>query len=115
VAVATAVSVAAYGLYQVPFEFPKLRALYLSHPELILGPLGIAPGSPGEEGIRQRILYSNEPFSTFALANSLAGYLVGPLALASAVGLANLRRDGRGRVRSRWRWPPSPGWCSWPA
>ncbi|WP_435019239.1 O-antigen ligase family protein [Tundrisphaera sp. TA3] len=96
VAVAAAVSVAAYGLYQVPFEYPALRALFLARPDLILGPLGIAPGSPAAEGIRQRILFSNEPFSTFALANSLAGYLVGPLALGLAVALDNLRRDGKG-------------------
>ena len=43
---------------------------------------------------------SNEPFSTFALANSLAGFIVGPLVLALAVWLQNLAR--RERAGSRW-------------
>ena len=96
VVVATAVAVAAYGLYQVPVEFPKLRKLYLLRPDYVLRMLGITPGSPSEENLRQRLLYSNEPYSTFGLANSLAGFLVGPLALMFAVALDNLKREGKG-------------------
>ncbi len=47
---------------------------------------GIEPGTPSADAFRnQRLMDSNEPYSTFALANSLAGFLVGPLALSFAV------------------------------
>ena len=47
--------------------------------------------------LRNRLLFSNELFSTFALPNSLAGFIVGPLVLALAVSLQNLvRRDAPG-------------------
>ncbi len=57
---------------------------------------------------------SNEPFSTFALANSLAGFLVGPLALAFAVALENLKREGKGSrlVALGPGGDPRPGRCS---
>ena len=46
---------------------------------------------------RNRLMASNEPWSTFALANSLAGFIVGPLVVVVGAGLQNLvRRDGRG-------------------
>ena len=40
-----------------------------------------------------RLLGSNEVFSTFGLANSLAGFLVGPLVLAVAMMIRNLADD----------------------
>jgi len=50
--------------------------------------------------LKNRLMSSNEPWSTFALANSLAGFIVGPLVLALAVGVHNrVRRDAPG---SRW-------------
>ncbi len=62
--------------------------------------MGIAPGARAEELLRNRLVGSNEVFSTFGLANSLAGFIVGPLVLALAVGFLNLvRRDAPG---SRW-------------
>jgi O-Antigen ligase len=94
--VATAVAVAAYGLYQIPVEFAEIRALYLKAPDMLMARLGIEPGTPAADALRNRLMESNEPFSTFALANSLAGFLVGPLALAFAVAFENLKRDGKG-------------------
>ncbi len=95
--VATAVAVSAYGLYQIPVEFAQLRDLYIRNPQQVLQQLGIEPGTPAEANLADRLLHSNEPFSTFALANSLAGFLVGPMALGFAVALENLtRREGRG-------------------
>jgi len=99
VVVTTAVADAAYGLYQIPVEFAQLRRMFLSNPEVLLSQLGIAPGTPSAESFKQRLMYSNEPFSTFALANSLAGFLVGPMALMLAVALENLKKDQRG---SKW-------------
>ncbi len=63
--------------------------------------LEIEPGGRGEEILRNRLLFSSEPLSTFVLANSLAGFIVGPLVLVLASAFENLvRRDARGS--SRW-------------
>jgi O-antigen ligase len=92
--VATAVAVSAYGLYQ-PVEISYLRELFQKRPDLVFRQLGIEPGTASADALRQRLLFSSEVFSTFALANSLAGFLVGPLALCFAVGLENLKRDAK--------------------
>jgi O-antigen ligase len=88
---ATAIAVAAYGLFQVAFEFPVLHEQYRNDPIRILKRAGIESSSPQRVVFENRLLGSNEPFATFALANSLAGYLVGPMVLALAVGLENMR------------------------
>ncbi len=100
--VATAVAVSVYGLYQARVELPLLQKQFKRNPQQVLQQLNIEarPGSPEELAIVNRLLYSNEVFSTFALANSLAGFIVGPLVIALAVGFHNLvRRDAPG---SRW-------------
>ncbi len=99
---ATAVAVSVYGLYQAKVELPLLQEQYKRNPQQVLQQLNIdaRPGSPEELLFRNRLLASSEVFSTFALANSLAGFIVGPLVIALAVGFQNLvRRDARG---SRW-------------
>lgn len=96
VVVATGIAVASYGLYQTSAEFPRLRESFAANPAAMMARLGIAPGTPTAESFQHRLMDSNEPFATFALANSLAGFLLGPLILLVAVGLENLRRDGRG-------------------
>jgi O-antigen ligase len=94
---ATAVSVAVYGIYQVGIELPMMRTRYLLHKAETLQMLQIAPGSPGQKQLESRLLGSNEPMSTFALTNSLAGFLLGPLVVLLAIAWENLvRRDGRG-------------------
>lgn len=96
---ATAVAVAGYGLYQVSFELPEIRKLYLRHPERVLAPLGIDPASHARKLFEDRLLGSREPWSTYALANSLAGFLVGASALGiSLVPGALLRKDRRGLI-----------------
>ncbi|HEX8202991.1 MAG TPA: O-antigen ligase domain-containing protein, partial [Isosphaeraceae bacterium] len=73
---ATAVAVAAYGaLYQVPFEFPETRAMYRQDPERALRLAGIPSDPVSRAMFEDRLLGSNEPTATFALANSLAGFL----------------------------------------
>jgi O-antigen ligase len=99
--VATAVSVSAYGLYQVKVELPLLQAEFKSHRVDLLQKLNIEPGSRGEMLLRNRLMSSTEPWSTFALANSLAGFIVGPLVLLMAVWVYNrVRKDAPG---SRWK------------
>jgi O-antigen ligase len=91
---ATAVAISAYGLYQVKVEFPEMHALYLKDPEAVLRQQGIDPKSPQRALFENRLLYSNEVFATFALANSLAGFLVGPMVVCLAMGLETLRTRG---------------------
>jgi O-Antigen ligase len=98
--VATAVAVSAYGLYQNKVELPLLQAEYQRNPRQFLQKLNIEPGARGEEMLKNRLMGSTEPWSTFALANSLAGYIAGPFVILLAVGLYNLvRPDAPG---SRW-------------
>ncbi|MEO6811151.1 MAG: O-antigen ligase family protein [Isosphaeraceae bacterium] len=97
--VATAVAVAGYGLYQVTFELPEIQRLYLRHPERVLAPLGIDPASTARKLFEDRLLGSREPWSTYALANSLAGFLVGASAVGIALALGGLlRKDRRGVI-----------------
>jgi tetratricopeptide (TPR) repeat protein len=88
--VATAVAVSAYGLYQTRVELPQLRAHYQRNPAQVLRTVNIEPGSHGELVFKDRLLGSTEVWSTFALPNSLAGFIVGPLVLLLAVGFWNL-------------------------
>jgi hypothetical protein len=98
--VATAIAVSVYGLYQAKVEIPLLQKQFQRNSAPVLQDIGIQPGSAEAMQFRDRLLNSTEVFATFALANSLAGFLVGPLVIALAVGFQNLlRRDAPG---SRW-------------
>jgi O-antigen ligase len=98
--VATAVAVSAYGLYQVKVELPALQAEFHRNPKQMLQKLGITPGTRGELMLRNRLLASTEPWSTFALANSLAGFIAGPIVILLGVGLVNLVRKNAPGSRS---------------
>ena len=101
--VATAVAVSVYGLYQEKVELPTLRQQFRRNPQQMLHQLNIdaRPGSPEELLFRNRVLASNEIFSTFALANSLAGFIVGPLVIALAVCFQNaVQREAPGSPRA---------------
>ncbi len=97
---ATAVALAVYGLWQVGVELPYVQHKFLTdegYRREALNAVGILPGTNAEDVFRDRLIGSNEPYSTFALANSLAGFLVGPLVIMLAVAWDNLtRREGRG-------------------
>jgi O-antigen ligase len=98
--VAAAFAVSCYGIYQVKVELPLMQSQYLRDPLQSLAAAGVSPGGHGEQMFRNRLLGSNEPWSTFGLPGSLAGFIVGPLVIALGVGLDNLvQRGGRG---SRW-------------
>jgi O-antigen ligase len=95
VIVATAFAVSVYGLYQVRFELPLIQEAYRRNPQQILAKLNIEPGTASQKVFENRLMASNEPWSTFALANSLAGFVAGPLVVAIGMGLLSLvRRDG---------------------
>ncbi len=88
VMVALAVALAGLGLYQYFYDLPKTRAAYRANPdaELLRAGLWYPPNSPGRMAFENR-LESVEPFVTFALTNSLAGYLAPWLVIAVALGI----------------------------
>ncbi|QEH32799.1 O-Antigen ligase [Aquisphaera giovannonii] len=101
VLVASAVAVSAYGLYQAAVEMPSLKRDYLRDGARMLREAGVAADEPRQvKAFEDRLLGSNEVFSTFGLANSLAGYLIGPTTLALAMALAGLL--DRKAAGSRW-------------
>lgn len=77
VGVSAGVFLSAYAFYQFAWDLPWTRAEYARNPDEMLAEAGIAapPGSPERFLFEQR-LASLEPVATFALTNSLAGYLV---------------------------------------
>ncbi len=80
---ATAVAVSTYGLYQSEFELESLRRQFVENPQAVMQAAGVVaePGSSEYQQFENRLLRSTEPFATFGLANSLAGYIVGPLVI----------------------------------
>ena len=91
VMVGLGVALAAYGLYQYRYEMPISRAQYERDPEGMLRAAGLnlPKGSPERSLFEQR-LASVEPLSTFALTNSLAGYLAPWLVVGLGIGLAGV-------------------------
>jgi O-antigen ligase len=99
--VATTVAVSVYGLYQGKVEIPELQARFLRNPQEILRQADLPADASQVRAFKDRLVGSNEIFSTFGLANSLAGFLVGPLVLALAATLQNLApSEAKG---SRWQ------------
>jgi len=92
----TATAVSFYGLLQVGIELPALKAQYLVDGESMLRSAGIGPES--KHAYEQRLLYSSEAYATFALGNSLAGFVVAPLVVGFGVVLDRLGR-GEGKLR----------------
>lgn len=95
---ATAASVALYGLYQFSVEFPELREIYRRNPEQSLINARVPLDSPAARQLfENRLMGSNEIYGTFSQANSLAGWLVGSVALVLALAASKLlnreRRD----------------------
>lgn len=103
--IASAAAVSVYGLYQVGVEFPQTRAFYRANPERVLKLVGIAAGTPAQQAFEDRLLGSTEPIATFALANSLAGFLLIPAVVLIGLIVGRLA-DRRARL-------PGPGWLSW--
>jgi tetratricopeptide (TPR) repeat protein len=89
--IALALSLAALGFYQYFVSMPADVAAFEKDPEAVMRSAGIsAPeGSPERRQFADRIR-SKEPIATFALANSLAGFLTPCLVLV--VGLAGWDR-----------------------
>ena len=86
VMIALAVVLSVHGLYQYFHELPDTRAQYTADPDGTLRAQGLwyPPGSRERELFESR-LASSEPFATFALTNSLAGYLAPWLVMLAGV------------------------------
>ena len=98
VMVGLGVALAGYGLYQFFYELPATRAQYQANPAAALEAAGLnfAPGSR-EAILFEKRLQSVEPIATFALSNSLAGYLAPWLVVTAGIGA------GAGLIRRQWR------------
>ncbi len=87
VMIALAVVLASYGYYQYFVSMPADRQEYARDPDAMLrrNDLRYAPGSIERQQFENR-LRSTEPLATFALANSLAGYLAPWLLVTVGIG-----------------------------
>ena len=96
VMVGLAVAMAAYGLYQYFYELPLTRAEYRLAPDHYLAENGLwfSPGSP-ERALFENRLESVEPLATFALTNSLAGFLAPWLVVLAGIAAMGLPERGR--------------------
>jgi len=88
VMIALAVGISGYGLYQYEYELPKDYEAYTADPDAVLEKAGLdyPRGSPERLLFGQR-LKDSEPFATFSLANSLAGFLAPWLVAAVGIGV----------------------------
>lgn len=95
--VATAVALSALGVYQTLLEYPETRAMYLREPDRALKLAGVGDDPASRRRFEDRLLGSTEVTATYALANSLAGFLVGPSVVVVGLVVVNLldRRDRR--------------------
>ncbi len=98
VMVALAVSFSVVGYYQYFRELPATRALYQKDPEKVLREAGVdaPPGTPQRKLFEDR-LNSTEPIATFALTNSLAGFLSPWLIVVLGILLTNWNMTGDAR------------------
>lgn len=93
---ALAVVLSCYGIYQVFIGYPNDRDAYRANPDQMLREAGhwYPAGSP-ERALFESRLNSDEPIATFALTNSLAGYLAPWLIVAVAIAVAgHAQRQG---------------------
>lgn len=96
VMIALAVAISSYGLYQRAYEFPETRRVYNADPDAALraADLWIPPDSPQRKLYEDR-LANDEPTATFALTNSLAGFLAPWLVVLAGIACCNLRNRKR--------------------
>lgn len=102
VQLALAVGLSTFGFFQVAYVMPRDRAEFARDPDRVLREAGIVapPGSP-LRGQYENRLQSREPIATFALTNSLAGFLVPALILAAALTYGAVAARGTSDGRSR--------------
>jgi len=99
VMLALGVGLTALAYYQYFYSLPQMRAEFSRDPDAMLRAAGIDPaiGSPERKLFEDR-LHSTEPLATFALANSLAGFLAPWLVVA--LGIAASARGSREEIHA---------------
>lgn len=92
VMISLSVGLSVCSFHEFFYEMPLIRSEYERDPESVIRRAGIdaAPGSPERELFENRLL-STEPTVTFALTNSLAGFLTPWFVLTAGLGLAAWR------------------------
>ncbi len=105
VMISLAVSLGSYGLYQHFVELPETRARYEQDRERLLREAGLASvmADPAARQAYENRVQSREPFGTFALANSLAGFLAPWLVVV--VGLVVRRILAKNEAKPAGEWP----------
>ncbi len=103
-----AVAESVLALLQIHVELPALRNLYQRDPEGILAQMGILPGTSTARAFEDRLLGSTEPTASFALTNSLAGFLLSVLTAGLGLIVFTLAaRSGKaGQRDASWSWSP---------
>ena len=87
---------AVHGLHQYGYSLPKNRAEYRENPDAVLAMAGIeAPAGSAERMIFENRLMDGGPSATFALANTLAGYLLAASVISVTVLLTSWNALGR--------------------
>jgi tetratricopeptide (TPR) repeat protein len=96
--VSLAAGLSTYACYQYAYSLPRMRAEFDRDSERMLRAANIdaRQGSP-ERKLYEDRLHSTEPFGTFALANSLAGFLAPWLVLTVALGVGGTTERGHRR------------------
>lgn len=103
-----------YGIFQFGVLNPSSREMYLADPDRILQEQGIdAPAGSAARRLFEERLRSSEPTATFALANSLAGFLTPWLLMTIGVGWLGDDAQGSERADRRKRWGAAIG-CALP-
>jgi O-antigen ligase len=100
-----ALTLSADGLYQFTVEHAATLEMYRADPDKVLRELRIdaPPGSPARMLFENR-LRSDEPTATFALANSLAAFLVPWLLMTLACGWLMGQAEAVAKTRNRSVW-----------
>ena len=96
VMIALAVGLAGFGVYQYAYELPATRAEYRRQPQKVLQEAGLDIAA--DPALRKKFedrLNSPEPIATFALTNSLAGFLAPWLMVLVGIGIAGGTEGGR--------------------
>ncbi|MDA0657562.1 MAG: O-antigen ligase family protein [Planctomycetota bacterium] len=95
VMVSMAVIFAAHGFHQVLYTQPRMRLAYEQDPDTTLRDLRIdAPAGSALRTQFENRLRSPEPLATFALTNSLAGFLLPWLGIVVALAVRGTRERG---------------------
>lgn len=103
--IALALVLSLYGIFQFRVLNPSSREMYLADPDRILAEQGIdAPAGSAARRLFEERLRSSEPTATFALANSLAGFLTPWLLMTVGIGWLGDDAQGSERADRRKRW-----------